>query len=559
MEQSFQKTLRHLKRIRDRFPDFLEKGGPLVTLMIVEEKGRLQRIPEVGKSNERAVEYRNAGNGLYAEGKYERALECYNKSLAFAEPDTDQLGMAYANRSAVQLKQGEYEFALYSIELAKKHNYPEELMPKLLERESECKQQIVRGNSKGTVPCPRMGINVDTNPKIPFLARGIAMSHDAKFGRGLVAEREFKPGDIICDEKCELCDVDYNLIYRNCNQCGGDFANILIPCPKCPFFMYCSEECLELSWKLYHRFECAVATKLYVVSQISKMVHARMFFYGLTQFEDNLQAMMDYCVPEVTTVANPLAQDFNNLNRLDVFKAYHNTKPYLDPELEIVNMFGACVYYVLLLTNPALSSLVNTEPFKWFFFTSLLKYHRMSISLVSVSITGDEDHVVGFLSPVNSICNHSCDPNAVGILHSGRYKIALIRPVRKGEPIFCYYSPPWWDPERSPVPTLHFPCECVVCDRGPAGKAWRLLKKRPFPAAAVKNVRMMQDMVCGETTSNANKLNMLQQFIRRFSELHPNKIVGQWLDWYSYYLTISVYAENLVLLRAKVQEMRAEH
>ncbi|EDS26200.1 conserved hypothetical protein [Culex quinquefasciatus] len=57
------------------------------------------------------------------------------------------------------------------------------LAQKLRVMELNCKQQIAAGRSKGTVPSPRMDINVDTNPKIPFLAKGI--KHSALFIYGL--------------------------------------------------------------------------------------------------------------------------------------------------------------------------------------------------------------------------------------------------------------------------------------------------------------------------------------------------------------------------------------
>ncbi|KAL9705297.1 hypothetical protein quinque_008815 [Culex quinquefasciatus] len=51
------------------------------------------------------------------------------------------------------------------------------LMPKLRVRELNCEQQIAAGRLKGTVPSPRIDINFDTNPKIPFLAKGMRVDH----------------------------------------------------------------------------------------------------------------------------------------------------------------------------------------------------------------------------------------------------------------------------------------------------------------------------------------------------------------------------------------------
>ncbi|XP_038121889.1 SET and MYND domain-containing protein 4 [Culex quinquefasciatus] len=100
-----------------------------------------------------------------------------------------------------------------------------------------------------------MDINVDTNPKIPFLDKGKKVDHR----RILVAEKDINPGDVIMDAEPLLTAIDFNLCYENCSHCGVKFSNSLIPCPDCVFFMFCGEECRQKSWKLWHQFECPVA------------------------------------------------------------------------------------------------------------------------------------------------------------------------------------------------------------------------------------------------------------------------------------------------------------
>lgn len=46
-------------------------------------------------------------------------------------------------------------------------------------------------------------------------------------------------------------------MYTHCHHCLSRSYN-LIPCPKCPLALYCSESCRNLSWKLYHKIECPV-------------------------------------------------------------------------------------------------------------------------------------------------------------------------------------------------------------------------------------------------------------------------------------------------------------
>lgn len=53
------------------------------------------------KSDETAIKYRNQGNEMYQKKKLKEAWEYYTRSICFAETKSANLGLAYANRSAV--------------------------------------------------------------------------------------------------------------------------------------------------------------------------------------------------------------------------------------------------------------------------------------------------------------------------------------------------------------------------------------------------------------------------------------------------------------------------
>ncbi|XP_038121842.1 SET and MYND domain-containing protein DDB_G0273589 [Culex quinquefasciatus] len=547
-------TVAHLQ---STFSRNMKSGGELdldadalELIKFVETHGQLDKTPELVKSNAPAAEHRSAGNRLYRERKLNQALVLYNESICHAEAGSDQLAMGYANRSAVYFEQGEYEFALYNIDLAKRNNYPEQLMPKLLARELNCQQQIAAGRSKPTVPHPRMNINVDINPEIPFLASGIGMNYEAKFGRGLIAQKDFNPGDILLDEKVELCGLECDLIYQSCSQCSGEFGYSLIPCPGCPLAMFCSKECQEMNWKLYHRFECGVASKLCCISFTWGMIIPRFFFYGLTQFGDDLQAMMDYCEQEHATAPNPLER---TLNQLEVFKFIHNAKPHFNRKFDSYLKVIVVFYYVVFLMNPLVRSVICTESHERFFLRSLLAYSRLLGSLLASTVffkVYPQGYTAGTVSLIGSICNHSCDPAVNTVIHSGRVKMVVLRPIRKGEQIFTTYGTSWWEPgEDRP---LDYKCRCVVCDRGPAGRKWHSLMMRPFPLKELKNVQRMRYVLDSEETNNAAKLNALQQLIKRYAHLHPQKNLGDILRVYDSLLNDAVFAENEALARARL-------
>ncbi|XP_038107378.1 uncharacterized protein LOC119766593 [Culex quinquefasciatus] len=70
----------------------LERGAIRAdfTLYFMDQRRNLLLVPEQGKCDADAARFRNTGNRLYLDGKYEEALVWYNRSICFAEKRTDQ-------------------------------------------------------------------------------------------------------------------------------------------------------------------------------------------------------------------------------------------------------------------------------------------------------------------------------------------------------------------------------------------------------------------------------------------------------------------------------------
>lgn len=94
------------------------------------------------KNNELATKYRLGGNTKFSEEKWRMAMKYYNLSLRFAEIGTEDVGLAYANRSHCFLKLGMFDKCITDIEMALKANYPRQKVPKLDKRRAYCLQQI---------------------------------------------------------------------------------------------------------------------------------------------------------------------------------------------------------------------------------------------------------------------------------------------------------------------------------------------------------------------------------------------------------------------------------
>lgn len=512
------------------------------------ECGLLEDLPatEKGKCSRTAAAIRAEGNRKFKGLDYDGALLKYNESICHAETNSADLGIGYANRSAVYFAQNEFELALANIAMAKQHHYPEPLMEKLLDREQKCQAKLAEGLSKGTVPKRRFDLNVPVNPKIPFLAEGISMVRLEDFGRSMVATKNFAPGDVILHEKSILASIDLMKTYKCCNLCSAEASYNLIPCPNCVTVMYCSRECLERDSRLVHRFECPIAEKVRHLCYGFTNLGTKLFFYGLSLFKDDLDEMMRYC-ERVKTGGNPLNLDYTRYDPLEEFKELYNVNATTNPANEGNYRFFVAIRCLMFLQCPLIKSIVRTKQHKSFMrqcvldFTRAGSYYRYD--------------VISPVFPVQSLFNHSCDPNILISTLSGHVKLVVIRPIRPNEQICFSYGFIWWEPESVPMSQQSvqgvFNCKCVVCD--PMKKISWLANSGHFTAGANRALGKLMQAVRKPFSDDLTELQVLESFIQKYGAIaHPQKDFGLILTLYWRWLYKLLREEDAALRRAKI-------
>ncbi|EAT36042.1 AAEL011838-PA [Aedes aegypti] len=512
------------------YRNYVIKKGPFINDSVA---------PDLPKDDRKAAAVRQVGNRLYLEMDYPAALEKYNESICWAKgPNSEHLGIGYANRSAIYFDMGEYELSLANIDLAKKHNYPQRLMPKLVARELNCKHKIEGGQSKRAKPCAKLDINVEVNPLRPFMAAGIVQKMIPGYGRSVVAERNFKPGDVILNEKAMLTAISPEVKYKNCNHCSMENFHSLIPCPKCVSVMFCSKECLEKGLRYSHRFECGITEKLHHFSQEASRVllGIKAFFYGLTLFNDNLKDMMSFCKRNDRTGADPFTLDYSNYDPLEEFKIFHMTKlPTDEFKHEDAFRFYASVYYSIYIRQPLVRSMFTTKAQKDFFLRSILDYTRIMRFLLIEFHT----NLTSQFFSIASVCNHSCDPNTAVVNYFGKLKLIAIRPIAIDEQILVSYglhSREHSYDERQVAcrKIMHFKCLCDACDERKMRRIRAAAGNLPaVPNHHIVNLKKVYD---DPAINGADKLNMMRQFIGRYVYAYPR---------YEYVTALDVYRELL--------------
>lgn len=194
------------------------------------------------KSSTTSGVLRGEGNEFYAQRKFFYALLKYNESLSYAELDTANLGLAYANRSAVYFEMKLYERCLRNIEYARKNHYPEENFEILKKREEKCKDLMKTSREKLSDPWNTFKLSYPPHKQIPFIAECLEVQSNEKFGRFVVTNRQLRVGDIVAIEKpfCSILIAESKFhenpesnIYQRCTNCLKENALDLIPCGTC--------------------------------------------------------------------------------------------------------------------------------------------------------------------------------------------------------------------------------------------------------------------------------------------------------------------------------------
>lgn len=344
--------------------------------------------------------------------------------------------------AAVYHRLDEFEYSLINIKLAKANGYPERHWPTVDRYEQDCQKKLREGRSKSAGHEPKLGLNVESNPTIPFLAKGIRTEQVPGYGRGLVAERDFTSGDVILHEQPMLAAVQYGVEHGKCSFCTTPIMPRLVPCPDCVTAVYCSTRCLEEDKKWFHLYECGIMAKLEHISNRAFPLGPRMLFYGLGLFNGNLDQFMDFCKAYDRTGSDPITLDYTNPDRLEEFKAFHCAKePPTKFDYDYFSKFNAALYVSIYMKQPRVASLFRSEDQQYFFLVQTLDYMRMALMLDIGHCTPYDWYTTQHFS-IASLCNHACYPNTMALYHAGHLKLIVVRRIAKGEQITIPYVSP---------------------------------------------------------------------------------------------------------------------
>nr|XP_050853770.1 SET and MYND domain-containing protein 4-like isoform X2 [Vespula vulgaris] len=502
------------------------------TLIIMKKFSVFLEIRELSKNSAYSIKFRLEGNKLFLSSslngyKCIKVIELYTKSIAYANPLSEELALAYGNRSAVLLKIHKYELCIQDIDRALSLNYPDQLKIKLYIRKVEClvligessiiedyenalywlnkmprndpNKKIYQSKLEYLYEQSKKGLKKNKekqqpknqhlckiksrNTEVPCASDAVAIKYNNTYGRHIVATRDISPGEVIAIEKPYSFLLKPENIYTHCSNCM-EVSLASIPCDHCVYAMYCSEKCKLESWKKYHDMECPVFSVFFAISDYIKLdlFSLRIMIQAIKEAR-NFKNLRKW-IKHVDEWDDPRTKGFCSDKKLhsdryvSVYSLTTNTE-----KRSVIDLFkrsiDSCVLLYILATRTTicghklerkLSALLENE--NAILIGGLILQHQQMIPnnalsfLEEYGLDGRERGIV--VMPFYSLFNHSCNPNVVRYSRSKEVIMRAIFPIKKGEQLFDNYGQHYAIIEQSRrranfLQQYYFLCKCSAC------------------------------------------------------------------------------------------------
>lgn len=335
-----------------------------------------QKIEISVKNNGQSTEHRKLGNKLFAQKKWREAMESYNKSLCYAENNSENVALVYSNRSACFFHMRMYEKCLTDIKLAESAKYPEGLKSKLEKRKADCRQLIQNGDQ--FVPL-EPALSFEPNEKFPSMANILKIECNKKYGRHITTNTEIDVGQTVLLERAYFTKLLINKSMR-CNICLKTDTN-LVPCLNCTVDLFCYGKCERNE---LHRFECNIFTigGFGDVSDLHMQVF-RSILIALNEFQD-VDDLMKFV--EETLASDPTEiPEYEPTDPKEKYRTYLKLSSRTNMETDYIIWR---IYFIqkTLLKNPEIAVKFKTEQHQRFLMHLVGHHHGILMSSARASI-----------------------------------------------------------------------------------------------------------------------------------------------------------------------------
>lgn len=369
------------------------------------------------KNDDMSLLKRKEGNVVFLQKDWIKAIEKYNECLRFAPQHSLNISLAYGNRSACFHHLRMYENCLKDIELAKKYQYPTNLMPKLDNRQIDCLKRITNGEERQKW---KPKLDFETDEKFPYMANVVDIAHDID-DQSAVAKQDIDIGKTIVVDEPFFAHAIQKLGTK-CTICLK-INESLQPCTHCTDAMFCSDECRDSP---LHGCGMKICEDNLRNSFI--VMHLKGVLMGISIFP-NVYTLIRFVEEVIYNDSKPLPKHLS-----DAKSKFHAFLKFpIDPFFsEFEKISDIYVVYKLILSIPKFNIMFNTERRRRFLMHLIAHHFRAS------SAGHIDENIQNCL--MSRYFKHSCAPNLLKVPYNGHEVYITIRPVKKGEPLCVAYA-----------------------------------------------------------------------------------------------------------------------
>lgn len=396
------------------------------------------------KNNQKSFELLLEGRELFQNGQFCSAMEIYTKALCYAEINTENESMAFANRAKCFFYMKMYTRALTDIELALKANCSAEMIVKLEKLRTDCQLILNSSLTEVTEPKPHF----TENRKFPCLANSLTIKSNNQFGRHLIANCDIDVGQLVLIEE-SFGAVAKSDKQMTCYSCLVEVANF-IACSQCSDVVFCSNKCSETN--LVHKLDCN--TPFHRMHCKAKFT-IQTILIAVAAFPnvDNLIKCVE--AGERDDILPDSINDFQS--KYQLYLRLKKLTLNANVVIDVYKLFKG------IMIIPSIAKAFVSESKQRFLMHLIL--HHLAINVTNAT----ESEFTASIGTMLSLFNHSCAPNVYNYSVDNRKFCVTIRPVRKDEQVFISYLGPDDDQTAKQRQNLlkskwGFECKCDKCE-----------------------------------------------------------------------------------------------
>ncbi|KAG5671092.1 hypothetical protein PVAND_001306 [Polypedilum vanderplanki] len=486
------------------------------------------------KSNVNSTKLREIGNQYYAKREFFEAILKYNKSLCYAENESENAALAYANRSAVYFEMKKFEKCMKNIELARAHNYPKKNFEILKKREEKCFELMknLKITKSDNDEVNFFKLSHEGHKNVSTFSKYLELKYDKKYGRHIVTNKDLAVGDIIAIDESFSTALQKEFVYQRCGNCLKSNQLDLIPCFGCNQAMFCNENCKQNANENFHQYECSIMNLITSSILNSNMRMAlRNFIIAISLFDDSIENLKRFF--EINSTSCTIFDFKTELNVKQKLLAVNSL--IFDDTIEVNDL----VFDEIFLTTDKLKEMWKSHKD---FIRKFLRKHTQIASMNFHEIYGWPLKIGGLIDPdvekfqkslayqrgvvpyangsfpFCALLNHSCAPNVCKIFIDNKIVMIVQRKIEAGMQLFDNYGYGFTNIPREYrqaelFKQYRFKCNCIACinDFGLL-PSLKICDKKTF-------------MVAKKTCSELSSLNQkkAKQKIKELSEIIQNQ------------------------------------